>query len=120
MTRLEDYRHIIGDERVYKIYKNARKLYGKKIININSTYYGGGVAEIMNSLVLLMNDVGLDAGWWILRGNPHFFNITKKFHNMLQGEENGISDEEKLIYMRTNEDFARYTQYGEHGLRNHT
>ncbi len=79
------------------------------MININSTFYGGGVAEIINSFVPLMNDVGLDAGWRILRGAPEFFSITKKFHNALQGEEINLTEIEKYVYTQINEDFASYT-----------
>jgi len=85
MLRLEDFRTIVPDETLAEIYKRARGLYGKHIVHINSTSQGGGVAEILHSLVLLMNDVGISTGWRILLGSPDFFNITKKFHNALQG-----------------------------------
>ncbi|MBC8184887.1 glycosyl transferase family 1, partial [candidate division KSB1 bacterium] len=98
MKVLNDYREIVGDEIISNIYRRAKSLYGKRIIHINSTLYGGGVAEILNSLVPLMNDVGLDAGWRILRGAPEFFSITKKFHNALQGEEINLTEIKKLLY----------------------
>lgn len=109
MKVLNDYREIVGDEIISNIYRRAKSLYGKRIIHINSTLYGGGVAEILNSLVPLMNDVGLDAGWRILRGAPEFFSITKKFHNALQGEEINLTEIKKLLYTQINEDFASYT-----------
>ena len=84
MRFLNDYRDIVGDKVISDIIKAARPLYGKRVIHINSTFYGGGVAEMLTSLVPLMNDVGLDAGWRIIRGAPEFFSITKKFHNALQ------------------------------------
>jgi trehalose synthase len=74
---LRDYRMITGDKVISKIYQQARSLLGKRIVHINSTLYGGGVAEILNSLVPLMNDVGLETSWQIIRGNPDFFIITK-------------------------------------------
>ncbi|TET39724.1 MAG: hypothetical protein E3J63_04070 [Elusimicrobia bacterium] len=86
MRRLEDYRKVVGDEVIDGIRRRVRKLYGKHILHVNSTYQGGGVAEILNCLVPLMNEVGLDAGWRILHGNPDFFTVTKKFHNALLGE----------------------------------
>jgi trehalose synthase len=67
------------------------------------------VAEILNSLVPLMNDVGLSAGWRILHGNPDFFTITKKFHNGLQGEKINLSRLKKRLYLQANEDFSTYT-----------
>jgi len=77
-SQLENYRKIVGDEVITEIYRKARKLYGKHILHINSTYQGGGVAEMLQTLVPLMNDAGIDTGWRILHGNPDFFSITKK------------------------------------------
>jgi trehalose synthase len=109
MLRLEDFRHIVPDETLAEIYARARKLYGKHVIHLNATYQGGGVAEILYSLVMLMNDVGLDAGWRILHGSQEFFEITKSFHNALQGAELDLSERKKRVYRRVNEDFARFT-----------
>jgi trehalose synthase len=109
MKVLNDYREITGDKIISDLYKKARPLYGRRIIHINSTFYGGGVAEILNSLVPLMNDVGLDAGWRIIRGSPDFFAITKKFHNALQGDTINLSEIKKKIYLQANDDFSTYT-----------
>ncbi len=106
---LEDYREIVGDKIIATIYKKARGLYGKHILNINSTSQGGGVAEMLQTLVPLMNDIGIDAGWRILHGNPDFFTITKKFHNSLQGEAINLSQHKKNLYVQTNEDFSTFT-----------
>lgn len=109
MLRLEDFRTIVPDKTLAEIYARARGLYGKHIVHINSTYQGGGVAEILYSLVLLMNDVGIDTGWRILHGSPDFFNITKKFHNALQGASLNLSEQKKRLYLQVNENFARFT-----------
>ncbi|MBD3290888.1 glycosyltransferase [candidate division KSB1 bacterium] len=109
MKVLNDYRKIIGEKLVNEIYKKARPLYNKRVIHINSTFYGGGVAEILTGLVPLMNDVGLDAGWRIIRGAPEFFSTTKKFHNALQGDKINLTDIKKQIYIQINEDFSSYT-----------
>ncbi len=109
MKVLNDFREITGDKIISDLYKKARPLYGKRIIHINSTFYGGGVAEILNSLVPLMNDVGLDAGWRIIRGSPDFFAITKKFHNSLQGDPINLTEIKKKVYLQTNDDFSTYT-----------
>ncbi len=106
---LEDYREIVGDEVISNIYRKARRLYGKHILHINSTFQGGGVAEMLTSLVPLMNDIGLEAGWRILHGNPDFFTITKKFHNALQGGNINLSEMKKQLYLQTNENFSTYT-----------
>ncbi len=105
----ESYRKIVGDEVIAEIYKKARKLYGKYILNINSTYQGGGVAEMLSSLVPLMNNTGIDAEWRILHGNPDFFTVTKKFHNALQGADINLTDLKKKLYTETNGNFAIYT-----------
>ena len=109
MKKLTDYRHIVGEKVITDIYKKTRKLYGKPILHINSTYMGGGVAEILNSLVPLMNDVGLNAGWRIIRGTTDLFTITKKFHNAIQGDPINLSEIKKDLYVSANEDFATYT-----------
>lgn len=106
---LEDYRGIVGDEVISLIYRKARRLYRKHILHINSTYQGGGVAEMLASLVPLMNDIGIDTGWRILHGNPDFFTITKKFYNALQGGQINLSEMKKQLYIQANEDFSTYT-----------
>ena len=85
MNTLGSFREIVGDQLIHSIYKKMRTLYGTHVLNINSTFMGGGVAEILASLTPLMNDIGIDAGWRILHGNNDFFGITKKFHNAMQG-----------------------------------
>jgi len=105
---LEDYRGIVDDSVLTEIYKKARKFYGKKAIHINSTYYGGGVAEMLNSLIPLMNDVGIQADWRILRGTNDFFEVTKKFHNALQGGSIRLTEIKKRLYIQANEDFSSY------------
>ena len=106
---LNDYLSIVGDETIGEIYKKARRLYGKTIVHVNSTYYGGGVAEILSGIVPLMNDVGIAAGWRMLRGTPDFFDITKKFHNALQGNSVNLTDIKKKLYIQANEDFSTYS-----------
>lgn len=109
MHGLEDYRRIVGDKVIGEIARKARALYGKHIVHINSTYQGGGVAEILNNLVPLMNDIGIDTGWRTLHGFPDFFEITKKFHNALQGESIHFTEQKKRLYYQANGDFATYT-----------
>ncbi len=108
MITLEDYREIVGDEVIAEIYRLARPLYRKKVLHINSTYYGGGVAEILYSLVPLINAAGVDADWRILRGTPEFFAITKKFHNAIQGEPIRMTDIKASLYIENNELFSSF------------
>ena len=109
MIRLEDFRHVVPDTRLAEIYSRARWLYGKHIVHINATYQGGGVAEILYSLVQLMNDVGINAGWRILHGSQEFFEITKSFHNALQGAKLNLSEKKKQTYLQVNDNFSRFT-----------
>ncbi len=109
MLRLEDFRHIVPDETLAEVYARARKLYGKHVVHLNATYQGGGVAEILYSLVLLMNDVGVDTGWRILHGSQEFFEITKSFHNALQGAKLNLSERKKRVYLQVNENFSKFT-----------
>lgn len=109
MHTLEDYRNVVGIDVIGDIHKKARKLLGKRVVHVNSTNQGGGVAEILSSLVPLMNDIGLSAGWRVLHGNPDFFNVTKKFHNAMQGDPIRFTRNKERIYIQTNVDFAAYT-----------
>lgn len=76
-------------------------------MHINATSFGGGVAEILHTLVPLMNDAGLDADWMVLDGSDEFFEFTKKMHNSLQGKEGTIIKEEKELFLKINETNAR-------------
>jgi len=82
---LEDYRPIIGDERTEEILALGRELRGARVLHLNATSFGGGVAEILATLVPLMNDVGLSADWQVIRGADEFYQVTKSIHNSLQG-----------------------------------
>jgi len=82
---IEAYRPIIGDERTQEILDLASRLRGARVLHVNATAFGGGVAEILATLIPLMNDVGLDADWQVIRGADEFFNVTKAIHNSLQG-----------------------------------
>ena len=109
MLKLNDYRDIIGEQAIEKIRNSANLLVEKHIIHINSTYYGGGVAEMLNSLISLFNDLGISSGWRLLKGNPDFFSITKKFHNGLQGEKINLTPIKKKIYENVNKTNSIFT-----------
>ncbi len=82
---LESYRPIIGDDRTEEIRALAERLRGARVLHVNATAFGGGVAEILATMVPLLNDVGLDADWQVIKGADEFFNVTKAMHNSLQG-----------------------------------
>jgi len=99
--RVEDYERFIGAEAVGRILAKAAPLRDAHVVHVNSTYYGGGVAEILLSLTLLMNNLGVRAGWRIIQGPPDFFGITKKMHNALQGDDIELTEQKKHIYEET-------------------
>jgi trehalose synthase len=98
VVEIEDYEPLVGVETVRRIREKAQTLQHLHVVNVNSTYYGGGVAELLGSLTLLMNGVGIKTGWRVIQGVPDFFSITKKMHNALQGEEINLSERKKRIY----------------------
>jgi trehalose synthase len=95
---LEDYEPLIGAAAVERIARKAERIRTQHIVHISSTFYGGGVTEILTPLTLMMNAMGIDTGWRMIQGTPAFFACTKKLHNTLQGEAVGLSDDEKTIY----------------------
>ncbi|MBN2399157.1 MAG: glycosyltransferase [Candidatus Aminicenantes bacterium] len=98
IVALEDYESLLGAERIARIREMAEPLRGLHVTHINSTYYGGGVAELLSSLALLMNNVGIQTGWRVIQGSPDFFSITKKMHNALQGGKINFSGMKRNIY----------------------
>jgi len=98
LTTIEDYEPLVGSETIERILEKAGKLRDLHVVNVNSTYYGGGVAELLSSLTLLMNAAGIKTGWRVIQGRPDFFSITKKMHNALQGAEINLSDLKRSIY----------------------
>src|SRR5437899_11429192 len=98
ITQIEDYKQFIGRESVERIREKAGQLKGLRVANFNSTYYGGGVAEMISSLSLLMNSLGRRTEWRVIQGTADFFSITKKMHNALQGGEIDLSGIKKEIF----------------------
>ncbi|MFN3745882.1 MAG: glycosyltransferase [Hyphomicrobiaceae bacterium] len=98
LSSIEDYEPFIGGESVERILRKADRLRDMHVVNINSTYYGGGVAELLSSLTLLMNAAGIKTGWRVIEGRPDFFSVTKKMHNALQGAQINLTPLKKQIY----------------------
>jgi trehalose synthase len=89
--KLADYAPIAGRSILEELKLLGAALKGKIIQNINSTFTGGGVAEILSRMVPLLEQLGVDARWNIIQGNESFFRVTKKFHNALHGRREEIS-----------------------------
>ncbi len=103
MAKLEEYIPIVGQSIVDDLRLLAEKLKGKVIQNINSTPVGGGVAEILNRMVPLLKELGVDARWDVIKGGMQFFEVTKKFHNALHGRQEDLTQHDFDIFMETSE-----------------
>jgi len=100
---LDNYIDIVGKEEIENIKKLALPLKGERVVHINSTSFGGGVAEILSTLVPLMKDVGLEAEWQVIKGTDDFFSVTKAILNGLQGMDVSFTEEMKKIFLKTNQ-----------------
>lgn len=101
-----NYAPIVGDDVITELEELARPLRGARVVHISSTAYGGGVAEMLHTLVPLMNDIGLDAQWRVIGGHEDFFKVTKAMHNALQGMQLDLTPAMRSVYLRTNVDIA--------------
>src|SRR5436190_20036171 len=95
---LADYTHLVGRGLVEEIRQRAEPLAGKRVLHVSATAFGGGVSEILYTLVPLMRDVGLEVHWRVILGREEFFNVTKLMHNSLQGDDQGISDQQWEVF----------------------
>jgi trehalose synthase len=98
LPSIEDYEPLIGSESMERLAQKAARSRDIHVAHVSSTYYGGGVAEILSSLTLLMNSSGIRTGWRVIEGRPDFFSITKKMHNALQGGSINLTDLKMSIY----------------------
>jgi trehalose synthase len=104
---LADYTHIVGRDLVAEIRELAEPLKGKRVVHLSATAFGGGVAEILYTLVPLMRDVGLEVEWQVIYGREEFFNATKLMHNALQGNPQDLTEEQWATWRQYNEMNAR-------------
>ncbi len=85
--RVDDYAEAAGTEAVERLREAARPLRGARVLHVNSTAFGGGVAELLHAQLPLMQDLGLDMTWALIEGSDDYFFVTKSVHNALQGAE---------------------------------
>ena len=106
-TRVDSFRPLVGDDLIDEINALARELRGIRVCHVNSTGYGGGVAELLSRHVPLARALGVDADWRLIQGTPEFFTVTKAIHNALQGAAYTFSDRDKAIYLDVNRASAK-------------
>jgi len=100
LVQIADYKPLIGKDAVERIMEKARHLRDLRVVNINSTYYGGGVSQLLSSMTILMNSLGIETGWRTIHGSPDFFTVTKKMHNALQSGDIRWTARKRAIYER--------------------
>ncbi|KXB08735.1 hypothetical protein AKJ56_00495 [candidate division MSBL1 archaeon SCGC-AAA382N08] len=101
--------------KISEIYRKGTKLSKYHILQINSSYYGGGIAETLRNMIPLLNEIGVDVGWRAMVGSSDFFRVCKKFHNALLGDGINLTSMKKKVYEETNENFTNFTHI-EHDL----
>ena len=99
---LENYRSVVGSDKIEEIRELARELRGARILSLNATPYGGGVSELLRSEIPLLRNLGLHADWKVIFGDEKFFNVTKSFHNALQGKAFALDAGVKEVYLNCN------------------
>jgi trehalose synthase len=103
----DDYAAIVGPEVIAQLHRLAERLGPVSFVHVNSTRTGGGVAEILSRAVPLLNEMGLKTTWEVIEGDPTFFEVTKGFHNALQGEEVQIQPSLLDHYVEVNRENAK-------------
>ena len=101
--RLEDYALIIGRPELDEIYFLAKPLVGKTVTMVNSTAVGGGVAEILNRMIPMLNELDVKTHWDVITGGNDFFEVTKAFHNALHGAHYDFTPQAREVFRATNE-----------------
>ena len=102
MSMIDAYAPITGPDIIEQLRQLAEPLRGMKVVHVNSTRMGGGVAEILHKMIPLMNDLGLDTHWEVIEGNADFYQCTKSFHNAMQGNQVVVSEALLKNYEETN------------------
>ncbi|OGD86705.1 hypothetical protein A2Z23_03145 [Candidatus Curtissbacteria bacterium RBG_16_39_7] len=101
------YKDLISADLYEKILVLAKGLRGLSVVHVNATNRGGGVAEILHSLVPIFNDLGIETSWYVIEAPENFFQVTKFLHNTLQGKRGCLTSSQKRIYLTQNQEIAR-------------
>ena len=107
MRLLDRYEEVVGHREIERLRHLAAGLAGKRIVHINSTKTGGGVAEILGWMIPMMEELGIDARWEVVNGPPEFYRVTKTFHNGLQGMPVTLKPRDLALHLEVNRENAR-------------
>jgi len=113
IPHLEDYAAIVGRSEIHELREFAHRLGGRRVKMMNSTAVGGGVAEILNRLVPLLDELGVPTRWEVLKGGEDYFMVTKAFHNALHGEPFDGHPEWFELFLKVTEENRRWIELDE-------
>lgn len=106
MQLLDRYEEVVGHQEVQRLRQLATGLAGKRVVHVNSTRLGGGVAEILGWMVPMMRELGIDARWEVISGPPEFYRVTKALHNGLQGQSVHLKPRDFDLHVDVNRENA--------------
>jgi len=106
MGKLKEHEKIVGSSVIDKIKKEAEPLKGTSLLQVNSTKIGGGVAEILETMIPLFNELKIRTQWKVIKGDKPFFETTKNLHNAIQGKGHEVSERECKHYLAMNRRFV--------------
>jgi trehalose synthase len=107
MTLLDRYEEVVGRQEIDRLRQLGSALAGKRVVHVNSTRTGGGVAEILGWMIPMMQELGIDARWEVVSGPPDFYRVTKTFHNGLQGLPVTLRPRDLQLHLEVNRENAR-------------
>ena len=109
---LDAYAPFVGAGTIEELRLLGDQLRGRRVQNINSTAVGGGVAEILNRLIPLLREVGIDARWDVMRGGDEFYAVTKAIHNGLHGKPVPLTEQDVEVFRQTTRQVDSVARYG--------
>ena len=107
MNLLDQYEQVVGHWEIERLRRLGERLAGKRIVHVNSTKSGGGVAEILGWMIPLMRELGMDVSWEVIQGPPEFYRVTKALHNGLQGFPVALRQRDYALHCEVNRENAQ-------------
>jgi trehalose synthase len=107
MSHLDHYEEVVGHQEIARLRRLGERLAGRRVVHVNSTKSGGGVAEILAWMIPLMRELGIDARWEVISGPPEFYQVTKTLHNGLQGFAVSPRERDLALHYEVNRENAK-------------